>query len=69
MIKPKLKCKVTPIEKKNLNRTDKKRRFKHDHDGYHDDGDDYDKEEYNDGDWYDDEKDSIEDDDKYHTHD
>ncbi|MFW9825500.1 MAG: hypothetical protein ACFFE4_21335 [Candidatus Thorarchaeota archaeon] len=46
-----------------------KNRLKHDHDGYHDDGDDYDKEEYNDGNWYDKEKDDIDDDDRYHTHD
>lgn len=49
--------------------TKMKNRLKHDHDGYHDDRDDYDKEEYNDGNWYDKEEDDIDDDDRYHSHD
>ncbi|TET58265.1 MAG: hypothetical protein E3J52_08945 [Promethearchaeota archaeon] len=57
------------MEKKDLNKSKKKHGLKHDHDGYQDDGDDYDKEEYNDGNWYDEEEDHIEDDDKYHHHD
>ena len=57
------------MEKKDLNKSKKKHGLNHDHDGYHDDGDDYDKEEYNDGNWYDEEEDHIEDDDKYHHHD
>ena len=57
------------MERKDLNKTKKKHRLSHDHDGYHDDGDDYDKEEYNDGNWSDEEEDHIEDDDKYHHHD
>ena len=57
------------MEKKDLNKSKKKHGLNHDHDGYHDDGDDYDKEEYNDGNWNDEEEDHIEDDDKYHSHD
>ena len=57
------------MEKKDFYRSRKKKRFKHDHDGYHDDGDDYDEEEYNDGNWFDEEEDNIEDDDRFHYHD
>jgi len=57
------------MEKKDFYGTRKKKRFKHDHDGYHDDGDDYDEEEYNDGNWFDEEEDYIEDDDRFHYHD
>lgn len=57
------------MEKKDLNKSKKKYGLNHDHDGIQDDGDDYDKEEYNDGNWNDEEKDYIEDDDKYHHHD
>jgi len=57
------------MEKKDLGKPKKRDRLKHDHDGYHDDGDDYDKEEYNDGGWFDEIDSSVEDDDKYHSHD
>ena len=57
------------MEKKDLGKPKKRDRLKHDHDGYHDDGDDYDEEEYNDGGWFDENADSVEDDDKYHSHD
>ncbi len=57
------------MEKNDLGKPKKKDRLKHDHDGYHDDGDDYDEEEYNDGGWTNENDDSVEDDDKYHSHD
>ena len=60
---------MTSMEKNDLGKPKKKDRLKHDHDGYHDDGDDYDEEEYNDGDWTNENDGSVEDDDKYHSHD